>query len=552
MQLVLLSSITGQGIRSCLDNLAQASKGKALVARNTQRVLTVEDNLLAAANPRLKAYRKEPPGGFQYADVLLLPHSELTDVCHEAFDKSLALMKEQRTDQVVGLLAIHPVLYHQLTSEFVMPYQTGRLRPTLQKHDFELRFLVSVHDDVYDTHRQLLSPSKLFTPSITRKYRLDEQKNPYQAREPRRDVQEQLLLLDWRDRELSEAKSIAAGLAAKHFLFHQKGNRDDLWRIIGEGTKAVYFSHPISQPRRDLLGIADASKSKEPNPRRGHALQDACQLFAARLRRVAATIEPTAIDELRIHFQWLGCAEDGESGPTEADLSGHVLPPLTHRWPLSDGPHLGGAPPKDLHQTPLLGAPDGAFERLRPRKRRLIGLQSALKLLEGEILRQINVRDHTLAEQCDLVVAYRPFCLPDSPEPSGGVRKEIEAVSRKIALGRLVTKPAIFVVHPYADEKERRRKEFDLRWPSLMKTYFPHGVPADLATFRARANAIIVDAPYTITEEHQKALFQRLRDAIRELHLQGVRSGIGPPCRMHKAGRSGCSGYTERDCAVNL
>ena len=69
-------------------------------------------------------------------------------------------------------------------------------------------------------------------------------------------------------------------------------------------------------------------------------------------------------------------------------------------------------------------------------------------------------------------------------------------VSKKIALGRRVCKPALIVAHPYDDEKNRRAKEFDQQWGKIVSQFFLENDPKKLANFEGRARKIVVDAPY--------------------------------------------------------
>lgn len=500
-----------------------------------ERALTVEDGLVRAATPHLLRYRPEPMCGYSLPDVFLLPREELTTVCHEAMDAALQSLVAASSGRQVLLTSVHPVLYHQLTREFLSPYQPSEVGRLLAKHGIQAAFVVSIHDDVYDIYKRLLRPGRLFAPTITRdpipREPPPEGPGPREStrdpiaggspkegpgerasypREPLRDVQEQLLLLNWRGRELSQAKSLATGLGARHYLFHQKGHLESLWRVVGLDSCSVYFSHPISQPRRDMLGLREPGKCEKPDPERGRSFQRACMDFSGKLRNVVPTVEPTAIDELRLNFSWLG-------GKTEESLRECILPPLHPRWPVNDGPHVGGALPDDLHTVPLLPAPDSAFQSCRFGTEPLASHAAGLKILKEEIRRQINVRDHSLAEQCDLVVAFRPFSLPDSPAPSGGVRKEIDVVSRKVALGKRVCKPALIVLHPLQDERDRRQKEFDQKWDDLAREAFAAADSDKLGEFRRKVRDFLISAPYRLRDEEVRV---RLKAIIKQLGLQ--------------------------------
>jgi hypothetical protein len=491
MRLVLISSITGQRIRTCIEQLVKPGTDAYCAKSDEGHPIVLEDQLVIAADSHLRKYRKAPSSGYSLSDVLRLPQAELEHSCHHALEISLQLLSAAATDaNAVGLLAFHPVLHHQLTRDFVHPYQSEALARIASEKGFQLETIVSIHDDVFDVYRTLLVPQRLFAPLSTRKQKHKKNAEPYYPREPLRDIHEQLLLLGWRCRELSEAKALASGAGARHFLFHQKGNLRALVRVICERAPSVYFSHPISQPRRDITGKrGDPSKCKTPDPERGHNMIKACQEVAGKLLEHFALVEPTAIDEWRIDLNWL-------KNKTDKELARHVLPPLIERWPLGDGPHLGGALSGDLFPVPLLPAEENVFAQVKAEGEALSGYASALELLSEEILRQINVRDHTLAEQCDFGVAYRPFSLPDSPAPTGGVNEEIAVVMNKVALGKITFKPALFIIHPYEDEKERRGKEFDNQWKDIVDKHFAANPSGRLKTFRDSLRSSLVNAPY--------------------------------------------------------
>jgi hypothetical protein len=123
----------------------------------------------------------------------------------------------------------------------------------------------------------------------------------------------------------------------------------------------------------------------------------------------------------------------------------------------------------------------------------LVDLKSAAAMVEQEMLRQINVRDHALAEQAELVVAFRPFSRPDSPEPAGGVEEEVEVLIRKTTLGTPRCHPGIVVIHPAEDEQRRRANEFADAWASVVAS-FPEQDQKAIDTFRAQCLSVFLEA----------------------------------------------------------
>ena len=421
-ELILLSSISGLDITGCAQRLCDYEQ-----PTKPSGPIKVENILIEEASKSVEGTDARPSEGYQMVDVLSLPLSELSSLC----DRSWTRMLEQvvtRPDQSsrFAIGTFHPVLYHQVTSEFAEPYLAGKIQSITNeyrsKDKAHVKWIVSIHDDIYDIYRKLMQPGKLFDP------RRRESRNPID------DIADLRMILDWRDRELAAARAMAVSLDAKHLLFHRKGRLNSLGQILFENKPCIYYSHPISQPRRDIANKVVKGKCEKPDPRRGQELIQAIQSFADHLALFAAIVEPTAIDEARLDTGNLG-------GLMEADLAGAIAPPLTNRWPIGEGMRLGGDPSmlNSENTTRLLPLSDEALEALQSvqiTNAGLAGLKSSIDLLLKEIMRQINVRDRILAAQANLIVVFRPFSNPDSAEPTGGVAAEIATSTNNRAARR--------------------------------------------------------------------------------------------------------------------
>ncbi len=456
MKLVIFSSVSGIDVSTCVGNLATygASTGTRSVGP-----FKVEEKCVEVATPTLE--RLYPGTQHTLAQFLTLPSEHICDCCTKGFQETMAMActrARQETAELV-FVAFHPVLFHQRTTGFVEPYQGADLRAAVPE-DVGVERVVSIHDDIFDMYKKLLGPHLLFDPSLTRESG---------EREPLQDFQDLMLLLDWRDRELSAAVAIAQGLGSRHFLFHAKGRTRSLWEAVCKNRPSVYLSHPISQPRRDILGISDPEKCTVPDKERGRDFVVHCVALANLLSEFVPLVEPTAIDEFRLDLARL-------EGLRECDLQDRLLPPLTERWPIPQDRLLCGQI-DDAEDNGLVRVASERFEGLAFSDAGLGPLAGASHLLAREIRRQINVRDHFLAEQAGLVVAFRPFSLPDSPAPTGGVEKEVDVLIRKTALGAATCVPGIIIIHPLADERRRRENEFRKAWTRLANKFLvdPNG-----------------------------------------------------------------------------
>ncbi len=322
-ELILLSSISGLDIAGCAQRLCDYEQPQKPFGP-----IKIESFHVNEAASFLEQNIPKPTDGYQIVDVLGLPLKDLASVCDRSWKQMFENVRARPGNSSrFAIGTFHPVLYHQLTSEFAEPYLAGNIPAITGKykidHNICVKWIVSIHDDIYDTYRKLMQPGKLFDPRRR------------ESRSPIDDMADLRVLLDWRDRELSAARALAVSLDAKHLLFHRKGRLDSLGQILFKNRPCVYYSHPISQPRRDLANKVVPGKCRNPNPWRGHDLIQAIQSFADHLALYAPIVEPTAIDEARL-----------DSGKlvdlTEHDLAGSIAPPLSERWPIGEGLRLGG------------------------------------------------------------------------------------------------------------------------------------------------------------------------------------------------------------------
>jgi hypothetical protein len=441
-KIVLVSSIPGVRIEKCLESVVNFLK---IEEGLTAEAFSVEGSSLS----RLLAVARGiyPKESFKTPNFVLgLPLEKLTKVCIQAFENTIDEATNTATDPKKNLdiifIHFHPVIFHQITSEYALTYSSLALKRIFEGSLLRMNWIVSLHDDIYDTYRPLLQDKQLF------------HKGDPADRELKSDIADLMQVLSWRDRELSTSKSLAMSLGAKHLLIHAKGRAKSLVDIVHHGKPCVYFSHAISQPRKDINGQINIGKSETADVRRGEKLIESCQRFANALGRDIPLIEPTCIDEMRI-MHYSQNALDGN------DLSKCILPPLTKRWPIGEGWRIKDHN-KEEDERPLLSAHELPYREMSA-DLDLSNFKEAFNLLNSEIHRQIKVRDYTLASQAKLVIAYRPFAHPDAPTPTGGVDKEISTASDKSKDPNTkndMCVPAVLIVDLMTDEIRRRENEF--------------------------------------------------------------------------------------------
>lgn len=508
-KIILLCGTPGLDLNSCARLLAESAREHSHEC--LPEPVCTEEFIPPAAASRLVRTMPEGIESFSLVDALGLPYDELVASANDALSAALFSVTENLTNShaTSAVLTLHPVLYHQRTSEFITPYSVDRFAQISQQH--AIVRIVSIHDDVYDVYRRLMRRGRLFDPRLTRVPSGGGTASPpVRRREPLRDLQEQRLLLDWRDRELAASSTLSAQLGVGHLLFHRKGRLGALRRILFDMKRPVYLSHPISQPRSDITNIARPGKNETPDRDRGKALQRAIEGVANRLSAHVPLVEPTAIDEYRIDdSKWQDLVE--------SDLRDCILPPLTQRWPSTKADmRLGGVPDGDEEEE-VGGLPrvaESVFESVQCNDSSLEGLKGASDMLKCEILRQINVRDHVLAEQAGIVVAFRPYALPEGFEPTGGVEKEIEAQERMAALNPAAA-GKIIIVHPETDERRRRRNQFISVWTASKASWFEDPDGALTTKLSAQLADRIEQLPIATTpQDVKRELLPLVKDAV--------------------------------------
>lgn len=458
-KIVFLAGIPGTRLNDCANAIRMEAATRSPGIK-CDGPYCLEKFFVKGSIDALKSYRSEvSERDYAFLDCLKLPYSEFVNGARNAF-RLLIEELEKKLDQIdqsrFVIVTLHTAYCHQNTLEFITPHDPSSIYSTINEKGFIAHYVISLHDDIYDIHRELMKPQEMYSPIITV---TDDRKG---QRAAEHDYFEQLQILSWRDRELSASRFLASGLKSKHFLFHKKGRVKTIVDTVFEGKCNVYFSHPISQPRRDINNIPHEIKCKNPNVERGRTFIESCQSIADLLGRFCAVVEPTAIDELRTDSKKLSEWNEKEH------LRSAILPPLYERWPIGGGERIHRVAREDDYSKPL--AITTPFpEKAIFTESSLAWLESAQQLLAKEIKRQLTVRDNILAEQADLVFVYRPFSSPDSHEATGGVSREMDIILLRMKADSARIKPALLIYHPKEDEMIRRGNAFRKIWSNKLK-----------------------------------------------------------------------------------
>ena len=366
-------------------------------------VIALEDALDKLAAPYVrKLFGLEPTKLSKF----LLPRPLLRRLWCEAFQAQWTLVQAALAASQHTIFTLHLCYFHQLTREYLAVADLRLIETTLADH--QNATWVILIDDIYDCYHRLSDYRGFFDP-------------PGSADEAVLDL---LDILDWRSIEIVLSQAAAAASSIKSYLFAVKHPLGTLRDLFYSGKPVAYHSHPIAEPRRTW------NDEKVPDKSDVRAIVAAAADFSSRLNAGFTVIQPTCIDELRIAANGL----------------------LSARWPF-ERPigEMGYSPPEENESMFML--PLGWQE-----DRRTAGSvsQALVTRLTQAISKQIDARDHTLVEQADCVICYRPLYHGN---PSGGVREELQHLGRLMLISQGDYRPAL-VYNPIEDQRLYAPRQF--------------------------------------------------------------------------------------------
>ncbi len=275
------------------------------------------------------------------------------------------------------IIALHAVYYNNRTLEYIIPVSESCLK------ELKPQVFITLIDDIYDIHLRLRENGHIFN------------KAHGGSDDPKGVSFELFRILDWRAREIMVTRHLAEELKAKHYVFAIKHNGETLRSLIEENKPTCYVSHPITYVRK-LQAKGQKEKAEE--------IVNEIHNFEEEVSKEFTAFLPTTIDELRIKKNKL---------VNNVDC---LITDREKRWDEDkyDNPSnmMFRKPDKKDIDDPLWNENNIKNE----------SLGNVLEIIAKVINTQIDVRDHIMVEQSDVLMVYRP-CYDG--EVSRGVLEEL-------------------------------------------------------------------------------------------------------------------------------
>lgn len=407
----LLLGTSGVGISKIAQKIPHFLKNSSVA------VFDIENELCSLGRTTELLQRSmSVPSPRMYHVTYYLTRQEVGDLWAEAVNNCLARIR--RSSSPINILAGHVTYYGAKRKEFYSVIDASLLKRT----DWNVSSVALLTDDVYDMYARLSTKRELFDipNSVTEYFDKISSDRQVAVRSLGESAQAALILqlqknqlltiLSWRALETVFAENLAIQLRSKFMLWGAKQRIDSYTSWI-KGSRSVYLSHSISEPRRRL----DTNKKEWI-----HFTAEVNGLQKLSVGNSIALVMPTAIDESRFDFD------------TELkSWTGKLLP----RWPLLPKRNMLFVPPNgtdDSEHTDVLMPKVWNYNKkqLEPLKKKNVKILKAkigqeIEDLAEQIQFQIALRDHLLVSHCEGLLVYRPF-WGGRPKFSRGVAAEVE------------------------------------------------------------------------------------------------------------------------------
>ena len=288
---ILITAPPGVGLRTALVKLQRA------LGPHTTEIQDVEDILCSDHHTEnaLKAAGIDRIRIGMYDVAWHLGRSLITSLWNEAVQE--ALHRLRTSEKPLKILSCHLVLYNGKRDKFFSP-----VNPMLLSGSLNLTHLLLLIDDLYDMYLRLTSTGDVFDPKsemadlLTKAQEdginladLPKHRHASFCMEWQMSVMTKILW--WRHLETILAENIAVQLSANFLVWSVKQITKPiaLW-VKNDHPVSVYFSHPISRPRRQYR----ITKTWH------EAVFQFNKLQAELCKRGLVGVMPTGIDEYRI------------------------------------------------------------------------------------------------------------------------------------------------------------------------------------------------------------------------------------------------------------
>ena len=216
------------------------------------------------------------------------------------------------------------------------------------------------------------------------------------SKDPKGISYELFRILDWRAREIMVSRHLADELKAKHYVIAIKHNGDTLRNLIEYNKPTCYVSHPITYVRKlqakNQIDIANK-------------IINEIHEFEEEINKNFTAFLPTTIDELRI------------KKIKGLDNKDRMITELENRWDeekYNNPQKMMFRKPEKKDEIDPLWNPSNADNE---------AISTSIEMITRVINMQIDVRDHIMVEQSDVLMVYRP-CYDG--EVSKGVLEEMK------------------------------------------------------------------------------------------------------------------------------
>lgn len=224
------------------------------------------------------------PQPAQYIPLMLsLPKPILRAYWEKALQRVREMLDGSPAPPSVVLLPIHLVWYHHRHREYIGVLDTIDLPGQLCPH--RIRHVLCLIDDIHDVYKRLRRPGALWdrhAASLT-------ETSARRGHAFRRHIR----ILEWRAREISAAESLAGRLDCPFTLLATKHPCKVAFLCLC-GDPQVYFSHPITEPRRLASSEVEANNTLDSD------FRQTLWSLQQELSKHIALLQPTCIDEYRI------------------------------------------------------------------------------------------------------------------------------------------------------------------------------------------------------------------------------------------------------------
>jgi len=315
MRQVLVCGIPGTGTQDACEATCELNKSIAsfpMIHFNFEHLMCCQ----ASSDQKGDVNRETPQS---LIEVLSLPRPKLILQCENSWKQ---YFDNQRTQQPAGISLLSAHLTYWLPTRY--EFLHNELPQALCKKGLFEKIIVLI-DDIYDIHAHLHKKHYFPYPHDLDSYN---KLSVYREQYFPQYLAQLQIVLNWRQQEITAAKSLGHQLGTEVYLFSVKHSQRGFHQLLDfDRTRAssFYLCHPITRPRKDKLESETSSEFI-------HGLE----VVSRTLAQDYLLFLPTTIDELR--FDTIAFTVPGPVKlPRKPPSWERAIPSLTKRWPIEPG-----------------------------------------------------------------------------------------------------------------------------------------------------------------------------------------------------------------------